>query len=516
MKLQFKQNYIPGFLYNELEFDSFLKLFKDDFPIIPSVILSPLSKKEGIKHFNDLKQMEHDLNLHKISLEQLISLSRLIQNPVDAITALKTTKLQQYHLHILGNFFTTNLQLLELEGEMAIDGKIIHQQILSTLDKYCTESYGSLKTTPQITTTKNELLKIKTDLNTQIQHIEKEIFQETGIRMIYPYPHEIKKDRSIKPCRHITISNVGNYKRVNFNLDNNVTKIINQKKKIEKQLNSIHQDTLAKICSELKDAITTIGGHVNERKKRCLQYCIIRAKKEQNLCFPEFSNAVHLTKATLPSLKRLNQKRYCPLSLKLKKGATILFGANMTGKTSVLKTLYFQLQITRFGLPIPTASATFPFPEKVSFLLRSSGSTQKNLSSFGEELNFFSREFTDNEYILVDELFNSTSPFGGIELSNIFINFFKNRNSIFFCNSHYHEVISNDGIDRLKMKDSDIQGKESDIVENLLNSIPFEVEPITSTEIEKKDIRPLEIALCFPLSEDLKTAIKKRIKHGTN
>ncbi len=221
--------------------------------------------------------------------------------------------------------------------------------------------------------------------------------------------------------------------------------------------------------------------------------------------------------AVLPVLKTQRKDAYTPLSLDLKKGASVLFGANMTGKTTALKTIYFHLTAIRTGLPVPAEAITLHFPNQVAFHLKSPGDIKKKLSGFGEEIVFFTKEISPGAYFLVDELFQSTDPVNGVKLSQIFLSAFSQKEMIFFCTSHYPDLLNLTDISLYWMKDVDYNQKMPDLMaaEDLLSKIPFEIERIYPDNIEnvlKNSRTPLAIALHFNLPETIKEKIRDRLK----
>jgi DNA mismatch repair ATPase MutS len=202
------------------------------------------------------------------------------------------------------------------------------------------------------------------------------------------------------------------------------------------------------------------------------------------------------------------------LNIALGKGVNVLFGANMTGKTTVLKTLYFHLVLVKFGLPVPATVLTLGFPDRIGLQLRSSGQTGSGLSGFGEELRFFCGIDDSSSVYLIDELFHSTDPVNGVKLSKAFLMGLSASRSLFLCTSHYPDVLTIPGLTFFRMKDSELELNQSDI-DHLLEQVPFEVEtlPVGAVADNWTDSKkPLRIALHFPLSETIKQNIRKQLE----
>ena len=100
-------------------------------------------------------------------------------------------------------------------------------------------------------------------------------------------------------------------------------------------------------------------------------------------------------------------KKYCPISLSLKDGVTLITGANMGGKTISLK-LAGQIPIlTQYGFFVPAKKATVGLSNYMQILIGDSQSVERGLSSFGsemEELKEILDHGVDRSLILIDEI----------------------------------------------------------------------------------------------------------------
>jgi DNA mismatch repair ATPase MutS len=116
------------------------------------------------------------------------------------------------------------------------------------------------------------------------------------------------------------------------------------------------------------------------------------------------------------------------------------------------------------------------------------------MSSFTEELSFFERDFTENSYVFMDELFQSTNPDSGLALSKLFLEVFSKKSVFFICSSHYLNLLSMPDIQFFKM------------------SAQFKAVPLDSVTQEinfKEEIKkPFELSLKYNLPLDIKTKIK--------
>ncbi len=118
------------------------------------------------------------------------------------------------------------------------------------------------------------------------------------------------------------------------------------------------------------------------------------------------------------ALKRKG-KAFTPVSMVLEKGATVMTGANMGGKSVALKTLALTVLLTHAAIfPFAKAVKTQLF-DNVFLLFEDLENAEKGLSSFGAEivrLNEILRACGENSMILLDEFARGTNPYEGAQI----------------------------------------------------------------------------------------------------
>ena len=280
---------------------------------------------------------------------------------------------------------------------------------------------------------------------------------------------------------------------------------------------------------QFHEAFLTI--YIN-RKEITYNYLLLFTAANNDLVFPTICEEVKLSicEAKLPCLNCTTTQGigHVPLNINLEKGSNLLYGPNMSGKTTTLKALYFHLMLTSVGLPVPAKRLETNFPSNIAIHIKNSGSLRQHLSSFGEELAFFAQKHLSSSFIFVDEMFNSTNPISAVQLSKIFLDKFSRENLIFFCTSQYPELFKNSAYNLYKM--DDIFSKHSfDDIENKLDSIkfdgiidltkkmPYTITKITNFDSTKSTLenqKAIYMALHFPFDEDIRAQLKNIIKHS--
>ncbi len=516
MKLEFEQHIVPPDIFEELDFDGFLSFFDLEIPLVPRRILRPMTRQQGRSHFAQLYDLQAKIDDGKLEIKRLIDQARRLPLLDSLMVFFKDQGLEQFHLYDLGRFAAENEALKRLEENcpLAPETSGCCAGIRTVLEEYTQNGFSSLVFTKQEQEISKQVEELGQKIQTGLSTYENEIHALTGMKMIYPYPREISaQDENIsriRSCRLLRVRQREDIFRIDFCLPRELEKITKEKDRLCEKLAMMMHNKLETINKKLHPMFKDFAAYYEKRKNRVFYYALLWVKNEYSLCFPVFQDdfGCRLNNARLVCLENQVSK-YVPLNISLDRGSNVLFGANMTGKTTVLKTLYFHLTAIRMGLPVPARSAVLHFPEQVELHLKTSGNVRTNLSSFGDEILFFSREISSYAYVLADELFQSTDPVSGTELSGIFLTDFSDKDMVFFCTSHYPDVLKLDTISLFRMKDPDFD-KPDITFEDLLDNMPYTLERISPGKINDA-LGQRRKALCMALNFRLPESIKAKI-----
>lgn len=146
-------------------------------------------------------------------------------------------------------------------------------------------------------------------------------------------------------------------------------------------------------------------------------------------------------------MERLREtgRGFTPIDLTLPRGATVLVGANMGGKSVALETLALNVLLARCGLFVFAKSAEIPFFTELSILCEDGGSALSGLSSFGAELTQLQASLeglTDAAYplLLLDEPARGTNPDEGAAISAAIVRRLNKANAVSLLSTHYDGV----------------------------------------------------------------------------
>ncbi len=522
MKFSIRQNSIPKDIYNQLGFSDYLKLFDFSPNSLGFEILDPLDKSEGLGHFQNLSYLKSQIEKSGSKVLDLIEMCKTIPKIEGLIHRFEDENLDQYHLFELGHFIESHKKLFEMEKQFPVDNKfeVICLKMEDILRQYTKNSYREIKYSSVEEELRDQIRELEDHYNNSVVKIEKRVLIETKLKMIYPYPKEIPIDtdlRTFARSKYISVKKTNDVYIVDIVPGRELNDMLNEKNFLIKSLEKEMEKKLILLNNSLSPYFDEFKRYISKRNFRIFQYVLLGASLKHNLCFPEFTdqNGIKVEKGRLHQLEKLKSNKMVPLDISLKKGANILSGANMSGKTTVLKTLYFILILIKFGLPVPAKKVVLNYPSDVELNLKSSGDIKTGNSGFSEELTFLTKERVKGSFIFCDELFMTTDPLNGAKLSKIFLDELKKEDFTLFASSHYTEITEVNGIGLFKMKDSEFNSETLNL-NDLMENTPYIVEAIKSGEqVSDTNNKPFEIALHFPLTDNIRAKISEELKKGS-
>lgn len=130
-----------------------------------------------------------------------------------------------------------------------------------------------------------------------------------------------------------------------------------------------------------------------------------------------------------------------PVDVCLESGVTLLTGANMSGKSVVLKSLAMVQAMFQFGFPVPAAYAELPTLDGVLVSIGDSQSEREGLSSYAAEMlridSILGKVKEGNYLVLADEPARTTNPEEGEAIAGALTELFGQTDSICVLTTHY-------------------------------------------------------------------------------
>ncbi len=201
----------------------------------------------------------------------------------------------------------------------------------------------------------------------------------------------------------------------------------------------------------------------------------------------------------IPVADRLRREglEYTPIDICLERGASVITGSNMGGKTVSLKLMGQIAAMAQHGLFVPAKRVKFPLRDYIYISVGDTQDMSLGLSSFAGEMVALSEIVNQSDkrgLILVDELSRGTNPQEGYAISRSITDYLNDSNSICVFTSHF------DGITKGKVHyqvrglkninfDNMIEGQS--VIENLHHQMDFTLERVDDKEQVPKEAIPI-------------------------
>lgn len=171
---------------------------------------------------------------------------------------------------------------------------------------------------------------------------------------------------------------------------------------------------------------------------------------------------------------------------------TLIYGANMSGKSVVLNSLALCQLLTQFGMFIPAKQGCIVLKDIVMLIMSDNSSLSNGLSSFGKEILEINSmiEYVENggkPLILIDEAARTTNPVEGVAIVSALIDTFNEHEVSSMITTHYSGIKSDCRYLRVKgIRKSNIVEKIS--IDNINKYIDYSLEEVEGSEIPQEAI----------------------------
>ena len=216
----------------------------------------------------------------------------------------------------------------------------------------------------------------------------------------------------------------------------------------------------AKLSEALKPFVHDLCEALNALADVDLNLAKALQMKELGLCFPTISNDNVATYKGIfhPEVKNIldkEKREYQKVDIQFGMKPVIIMGANMGGKTIVLKTLTMSQYLMQFGFGIPADSAEMMIYDEIFCLTTDDQSMNKGLSSFAAEMKNIDaviKASHDDKKILalIDEPARSTNPTEGTALVSSLVKLLQDKAMSLIIVTHYNIKTYNNKCFRVK------------------------------------------------------------------
>lgn len=223
-----------------------------------------------------------------------------------------------------------------------------------------------------------------------------------------------------------------------------------------------------------------------------------------NLTQPEIGEAIEYKGLINPRLKERNEKmhlRYQPVDIALQGGVCLITGANMAGKTVLLKSVGTAQLMAQCGMFVPAEKAVVRLVDGVASSIGDDQDEMNGLSSYAAEIIKISDILTECRQrellVLIDEPARTTNPTEGKALVQAIIKIMEALPSITLITTHYDQLGSN--CRRLR-----VRGFVEDMADipltpqNINRFIDYSLAEDTSDDVPHEALRIASILDCDP------------------
>ncbi len=373
--------------------------------------------------------------------------------------------------HILSDFheISASLQSLERGTSTSVDifeikRFIHHHKILKELTDNCLEGYfASLQDIWEILDPQNSASYAFAPFNETIEKLTKKCVKlQSKIGALYEIQAEkvekafgIKvKDRKFilkrRKSKEILSSDLVMVEREGIQSYTFVLRPTDEILSLERELSDCENALKIAQDKEVKRLCDTLSQHVErlkEEKRKISEFDLSLAKLrglKWGWIYPKFDSKMDIRFAFHPEIKHSVEEMeytYTPLNGVFEKGLTMIFGPNMGGKTTTLKTIGLLCALASYGFLVPAKSVVLPHIKWIRYI----GSDEGNngLSKFAKQMDSMAKtiSFPQNGLILIDEFGAGTNPYEGEALATALAKELNRRNDFSIMVTHYRKTI---------------------------------------------------------------------------
>lgn len=273
--------------------------------------------------------------------------------------------------------------------------------------------------------------------------------------------------------------------------------------------NDIQKEVIVRLCDQLHPYCDKLTKALEQMAY--IDFTLARATLAQQWCLqkPIGLNAKADAQSLMqglfnPRLKQHNETvglRYQPIDIELAKGVTLVTGANMAGKTVLLKSIGVAQLMYQFGFPVPATNAQIMPVDDVVFCIGDEQNEMNGLSSYAAEITRISDVLTRSEkerlLVLIDEPARTTNPVEGKALVQAIATIMQGRDSITMITTHYSQL----GVAcrRLRVKGFVEQLADVPLTAQTINRfIDYSLVADNSDEVPQEALRIAELLECHP------------------
>ena len=269
------------------------------------------------------------------------------------------------------------------------------------------------------------------------------------------------------------------------------------------QQHEIEQRVIAELCDKLHPYAALLA----EAMARLGHADLLNAKAQQaldwNLCRPRIAEkSTRFVQLVNPRLQQHNRNQglpYQPVDIEIGQGLCLITGANMAGKTVLLKSVGVAQLMAQTGMYAPAAEAWIVPVEEVAFCIGDEQNEMNGLSSFASEITKISstlqRARQQRMLVLIDEPARTTNPIEGKAIVQALAQMLQQCPGLALVTTHYPQL----GVDcrRLRVKGFDEHRSDKALTpQNISHFIDYSLTEDLTDDVPHEALRIASILGC--------------------
>lgn len=229
---------------------------------------------------------------------------------------------------------------------------------------------------------------------------------------------------------------------------------------LQRSNDELEAEVRGRLCVKLKDYAKKLEHSLKNMALLDILIAKVAQMKDMGLCFPSVAEGcetyyINMFNPLVKSVLEKDGRSFVPVSVSFAQIPVTVIGANMGGKSVVLKTLALNQLLVQFGFGVAAQSCCVNIVDKVMFCIGDEQNMQKGLSSFAAEMlaiNAVVKAVKGGENILalIDEPARTTNPVEGTALVEGLLELIPYNKGGFLLTTHYN--IKNDKVKRYRVK----------------------------------------------------------------
>jgi DNA mismatch repair ATPase MutS len=420
-----------------------------------------ISQIKGLQHLVDSMQLQSSLGKRYLLETPMMYQANEVNEELDIVNYAYSV-LRGNKSGLISKIQTKLMQVRDIKGSVKNikSNSTLDDIELFEIKSFALVSYEILKLQNEFETTLIEI----PDLNPMISILDPENNRIPSFYIYDSYSDKLAKVRmEIKELKAAIKTDA------DLNVRQNLEALQSQSEEIEAKVR-------AQICEKLYPYANNLEKALNQVAH--LDVIVAKAILADNMAFTraQITESTTEYKAMFhPQIKEalaLSNRKFQAIDIKLNHSICFITGANMAGKTVILKTLALCQYLLQFGFFVPAQSAHIALVNRILVSVGDDQSEQNGLSSFASEMVKINEMVEasikkENVLVLVDELARTTNPTEGRAIVNAVAEIFKENQTLSVITTHYSGL--NKDCRKLRVKGLDKEFKQGEINKNNIN-----------------------------------------------